>query len=312
VIEVLATLVSPQFGAALLARVLEFIVPAAQSLLLAIAAFRIGWLGLAQSFPATNLAASLAELGACIVKTAVLSWILANWSELSSLFFEEGPRLAALITGVQASPGQLAAKMVALVARFGDASMFGLLDSTSSPAPYPVTTSGAGFASTLAAGVIVLLGQAVAAMIAVMLALPQLLVAVCLALGPFAVAAHLADNQLTRELFEGWAETTASALLALPVMAVLVAIVSSSPIPDPLMGPEIGAGRSALDQMTALANDLAMLLVIGQLMFLVLPLASGLIQGRPPSARAFAGMVLAICLVPLKAIRGVALSHSRW
>ncbi len=171
------------------------------------------------------------EAGSLVVQATVLLWLLASWTSLSALVLEEGPRVAGLVVGASASPEQLAVKMVALVARFDDAAVFGALDWITSAQVQPPAVGSGGFgeegsvtappsSGELVGAVVavfsVVLTQTVAAAIVVMIALPKLLVVICLAVGPFAVAAYLGDSQLAREFVEGWAETTASAMLALP------------------------------------------------------------------------------------------------
>src|SRR5260221_11102613 len=95
----------------------------------------------------------------------------------------------------------------------------------------------------------------------------------------------------------------ASAMLALPVMAVLVVFISNAPLPNASMASEIGAAVAATDVIEAFANDLALLLLIAQLLVMVLPIASGLVQGRTPSAWSFLRLILAVCLLPLASIR---------
>lgn len=310
-IDLLAALVSPAFGSALLSKILDFIIPSAQALLLAIVASRIAWTALMMSSGASDAAHGLSELGSHVVKAAVLSWILISWSTLSNHVMEEGPRLAARITGSGASPSELATKMVALVARFGDASLFGALDSAATASAQGTSTMPSSIAELLRAMALIVLlglGQAVAAAIAVMLALPNLLLVLCLAVGPLAVAGSIGGNQLSAELMEGWAETTASAMLSLPVMAVLVVFLSAAPLSEPLMGARIGGSRDAAADIQALANDLAVLLVVGQLMFLVLPIASGLIQGRPPGSRSLVHIILALVFLPVRSLRAMTLA----
>ena len=309
--DLLAALVSPAFASVLLSQILNFVVPTAQALLLAVLASRLAWTALMMSSGAGDAAHGLSELGSHVVKAAVLSWILASWGTLSNHIVEEGPRLAALITGGGASPSDLASKMVALVAPFGDASLLGGLDSmatASAQGTSAMPSSVAEFLRALALIILLALVQAVAAAVALMLALPQFLLVLCLAVGPLALAGSMGRNQLSAELIEGWAETTASAMLSLPVMAVLVVLLSAAPLPEPLMAARIGAARDATADMQALANDLAMLLVVGQLMFMVLPVASGLIQGRPPGATSFVHIILALALVPVKALRAITLA----
>ena len=324
--DFLARLVSPSFGLAALTSFLGFVIPAAQALLVALVAVRVSWTGLARALPGSQLAFLLAELGAVLVKAIVLFWLLVNWTELATLVLEEGPRLAGLIVGSSVSAEQLAARMVAIAARFSETSLYGALDwlVTSELEAPSVSLTGSGefesgavleetsgappssgeqFATLVAVGA-VMFAQVVAAAIAVMLALPKLLLLICLAVGPLALAAFVADARVTDELIEGWAETTLSAMLALPVMAVLVIFVSSAAIPDPTMSSMIGTtGQKPADVAAGFLDDLSLILLIGLLMAMVLPIASGLIQGRPPSARSFFGLILAACMLPLRSAR---------
>lgn len=317
-IDILATLVSPTFGLQALSGLLGLTVPAAQALLLATFGLRLAWIGTTRALPGADLAILTGEAGSLVVQATVLLWLLASWTSLSALVLEEGPRVAGLVVGASASPEQLAVKMVALVARFDDAALFGALDWITSAQVQPPAVGSGGFGEegsvtappssgelvgAVVAAFSVVLTQVVAAAIVVMIALPKLLVVICLAVGPFAVAAYLGDSQLAREFVEGWAETTASAMLALPVMAVLVVFISNAPLPDASMASEIGAAVPATDVIEAFANDLALLLLVAQLLFMVLPIASGLVQGRTPSASSFLGLILAVCLLPLRSIR---------
>ncbi len=324
--DFLARLVSPSFGIAALTSFLGFIIPAAQALLVALVVVRVSWTGLARALPGSDLAIMLAELGAALTKAIVLFWMLVNWTELATLVLEEGPRLAGLIIGSTVSAEQLAAKMVAIAARFSETSLYGtldwlvtseleaptlslietgefdsgaVLDGTSKAPP----SSGEQVATLVAVGAI-LFAQLVAAAIAVMLALPKLLLLICLAVGPLVLAAFVADARVADELIDGWAETTLSAMLALPVMAVLVIFISNAAIPDPAISSIIGTtGQKPTDVAAGLLDDLSLILLIGLLMFMVLPIASGLVQGRPPSPRSFFGLILAVCLLPLRSAR---------
>ena len=317
-IEILAMLAAPTFGLQALSGLLGLTVPVAQALLLATLALRLAWIGTTRALPGADLAILSGEAGGLVVQATVLLWMLASWTSLSALVLEEGPHVAGLVVGASASPEQLAVKMVALVARFDDAAVFGALDwITSAQLQSPAVGSGGfgeegGATAPLSSGELVaavvsvfsvVLMQAVAAAIVVMIAMPKLLVVICLAVGPFALAAYLGDSQLAREFVEGWAETTASAMLALPVMAVLVMFISNAPLPGASTASVFGAAVPATDVIAAFANDLALLLVIAQLFFMVLPIASGLVQGRTPSAWSFVGLILAVCLLPLRSIR---------
>ena len=304
-IDLLAALVSPTFAASSLARILEYIVPAAQALALAILARRIGWTGLVRLLPGGDLGTLFAESGSAIVRASILLWLLASWTSLSTLVLEEGPRLAGLVVGTNATPEQLAVKMVALVTRVDDGIVFGGLDwaTSASIGDVPAASDVIG---ALVAMLSALLAQIAAAAIVLMIALPKVLMMVCLAVGPLAIASHLADSQLSREFVEGWAETAASAMLALPVMAILVSFLSSAPLPEPASGAGIGsASLPTSSAIVAMANDLATLLVIGLMTFMVLPIAAGIIQGRPPSIRALFGLILAACLLPMRSLRTI-------
>lgn len=303
-IDLLAALVSPSFGSILLAKLLEALVPAALSLLLAILTLRTVWMGLQMTAPGAGVSFVIAELGVCLLKAAVLAWVLRNWPELAADLMQESTRLTARVIGAGATPAEIASKLVALVSRFGDASMFGLLDTAASSngqAPSNPGTSLSEMLGGLAAVFVLALIGASAALIAMMLALPQLLAVLCLAVGPLALGAWIADTQLTEELLEGWAEATAAALLSLVVMGVIAVLVSVVPMPESSMGARIGVGnRSSAEDLAALAEDLAKLLLMGNLMFMVLPIASGLVQGRPPAPWSFIALVLASCLLPLR------------
>lgn len=305
-IDLLAALVSPSFGSILLARLLEALVPAALSMLLAILTLRTVWMGLQMAAPGAGVSFVIAELVACLLKAALLAWVLRNWPELATDLMQESTRLTALVIGANATPAEIASKLVALVSRFGDASMFGMLDTAASSNGQVLSNPATSLSDILggfaAVFVLALIGAS-AALIAMMLALPQLLVVLCLAVGPLAVGAWIADTQLTEELLEGWAETTAAALLSLVVMGVIAVLASVVPIPESSMGARIGIGnRSPAEDLAALAEDLAKLLLMGNLMLMVLPIASGLIQGRPPAPWSFIALVLAVCLLPLRLI----------
>ncbi|HXN15128.1 MAG TPA: type IV secretion system protein [Usitatibacter sp.] len=324
-IDVLAALVSPEFGLAALTSFLVYLTPASQALLVAIAGLRIAWIASACSIPGAELTNLISELGWLIVRTLLLLWLLAQWVWLSTMALEEGPRLAATIVGTAASPEQLATKMVAIAARFSDTTVFGTLDwvaGVDAQTPFvsaPQTEEFANHANwpapsahlltALVAILSAVLTQAVAAAGAMMIALPKFLLLLCLGVGPLAIATTVTDSRRARAFVEGWAETTASAVLALPVMAILVVFISNAPLPDPSIASGVGdPSRPAVDVVIAFANDLALLLLVGQLLFMVLPIACGLVRGRPPSASSFFALALAVCWLPLRSIRTL-LSH---
>lgn len=311
-IELLEQLLRPSIGLLLLERILGYVLPLAQTLLASIVTLRIGWLALVGLTSDASLMPLWARTGSIIVKAVIIGWILSAWRELASLIVQEGPLIASAITGVSATPERLATRMVALVASFGEGGVLGLLDvlmSSTAPDSGRQTATATESMFGLMGAIGMLLTQVVAAVIAVMIAVPQLLLAICAGIGPLALAASIGEGPLASELFEGWAETTATALLALPVLAVLVAFLGNIPIPTPTLTP--GSNATSMDALATFASDFAALLLIGQLMLIVLPIASGLIQGRPTGARGFVTLVLAACLLPIRAFRATWALRSR-
>lgn len=320
-IELLETVVSATFGVEGLSRVLWSLMPAAQALLLALTAVRLAWIGIEHAGPDGGLAELMADAGGVIIRAVILMWVLVSWPTLAALIWTQGPDLAARAVGSSVSPDQIAAKLLSLVARYSDAPSLSILGWLSVASRRSAGGSGPGGADDdswlgfldaipsatdvaliIVSSLVVLVAQVVTGAAILMLAMPKLLLLVCLAIGPFAVAAFMSESQLAREFVEGWSETTATAALALPVMAILTVFMGGLSLPSPSVAAVIGQDKIILvDVIEMLANDVAVMLLIGQLLFMVLPISSGLIQGRVPSANSFMGLILSICTFLAKA-----------
>lgn len=322
-IDFLAVLVAPSFGAAGLARLIEFLVPSAQALVLALLGARITWTGIRHVSPDGGLAELFSETSGLIVRAVILLWVLFSWQYFAGLALAQGPELAARAIGSNVSPDQIAAKMLTMVVRYSDTGVFAVLDWLASSGREPTSGSSGetdeefellGFLGAVptatdillwaVAILVILVAYVVAAAAILFLAMPKLLLLVCLAIGPLAIAAMMSESQLAHEFVEGWGETTATAVLALPVMAILAAFMGSIQIPGPSLSALFGApNRQAVEIVSRLVADVSVLIVILQLMFMVLPISSGLIQGRIPSAASFVSLIISICMLVIKPLR---------
>ena len=160
---------------------------------------------------------------------------------------------------------------------------------TSAASAFSLLTSLASTLANLPATAMLLLCSVLAAcavwfvsgIIVVAMAMPLTILFVALAVAPLAIAAYMSEDQLSKELVAGWTDIIFTTLLAFPILMILVSLMEPALSGSPK---SVVISNSDVSRLSEIGADLSMLVFFGTFMAMPMAIASGIINGRVPSA----------------------------